>query len=148
MTHQDNLNAIFKKYGLFKSEHIFKDGDFTIINRQGIMTIKKKLNLNVQYKLLYTDGVTSAVVRAQCVHENQSYQTFGESNNKNNTFPYPVNIAEKRALSRLILEVCGLYYFKIKGEGEIDITLAKEKILKSQKNISDSVSTTMGNLLK
>ncbi|MHA1676736.1 MAG: hypothetical protein ACTSU6_06110 [Candidatus Njordarchaeales archaeon] len=148
MTQKESLNKIFKKYGLLRSEHIYKDGEFTIINRQGIMKIKQIEMLNIQFKLVFTDGETKAVVRARTIHENIQYQTFGEASKNNNTFPYPVSIAEKRALSRLVLEVCGLYYFNIKGEGEVDNSIKKEEIKKSQKNISDSVSTTMGTLLK
>lgn len=147
MTQKESLNKIFKKYGLLTSEHIYKDGEFTIINRQGIMKIKQIEKLDIQFKLVFTDGETKAVVRARAVHQNIQYQTFGECSNKNNTFPYPVSIAEKRALSRIVLEICGLYYFKIKGEDEIDPKIVKEKNIKKQEKISDSVSTTMGNLL-
>jgi hypothetical protein len=148
MTQKESLNIIFKKYGLLRSEHIYKDGAFTIINRQGIMKIKQIEKLDIQYKLVYTDGDMKAVVRARTVHNNIQYQTFGEASNRNNTFPYPVSIAEKRSLSRIVLEICGLYYFNIKGEGEMDKEILIKNNSKQQKEVSDSVSTTIDSYLK
>ena len=38
---------------------------------------------------------------------------------KNNTNPYPVAMAEKRALSRVVLKLVGMYELGVMGEDEL-----------------------------
>ena len=39
---------------------------------------------------------------------------------KNNRNAYPVAMAEKRAMSRAVLKLAGLYKFNVYGEDEVD----------------------------
>lgn len=47
-------------------------------------------------------------------------QTFGECSPDNNHNPYPVAMAEKRAMSRAVLKLAGLYSENVFGEDEAE----------------------------
>ena len=46
--------------------------------------------------------------------------TFGESSKANNRNAYPVAMAEKRAVSRAVLKLAGLYKEGMYGEDEME----------------------------
>ena len=50
-----------------------------------------------------------AVVKAIATHMGDKYESFGEVSPLNNNFPYPVSIAEKRAVDRAILKALGIH---------------------------------------
>ena len=47
-------------------------------------------------------------------------ETFGESSPDNTRQKYPVSMAEKRALSRIVLKLSGMYELGVFGEDESD----------------------------
>ena len=110
------LNEIFKKYKLNRSQHTFESDSFTIITRVGIKTIQQKEGIQLKYHLVYQDKTTVTVL-VSGYFEGKEYQTYGEASPQNNTFLFPVAVAQKRAESRIILEMVGLYDYM--GEDEI-----------------------------
>jgi len=50
-----------------------------------------------------------AVVKAIANYNAKSYFSFGEVSPDNNDFPYPVAVAEKRAVDRVILKALGIH---------------------------------------
>ena len=112
------LNKVFKDYGLNKKLHVAQHDEFTIINRNGIMHLKYKLGISIEYDLVHTNGINTAIVKASTLFDGSVIQTFGEVSPQNNGFPHPVNIAEKRSMSRLVLECVGLYDSEILGADE------------------------------
>jgi hypothetical protein len=114
------LNAIFKKYKLDRNVHVFHSDDFTKITRQGIQNIQNQEGIQVKYELVHCSG-SSAVVKATGYFEALEYQTFGEAAPANNTFKFPVAMAQKRAQERLILDmVLKDFTDMIMGASEID----------------------------
>lgn len=114
------LNAIFKKYKLDRNVHVFQSDDFTKITRQGIQNIQNQEGIQVKYELVHCDN-NQAVVKASGYFEAISYETFGEAAPSNNTFKFPVAMAQKRAQERLILDMV-LKEFQdiVMGSSEID----------------------------
>jgi len=114
------LNKVFKLYNLNEKDHVAETNDFVIVNRAGILKIKTQMGLSVVYELVFTNGVDSAVIKASTTVAEITTETFGESSPKNNDWGHPVNVAEKRSLSRLVLEVVGLYDAVFLGADEFE----------------------------
>lgn len=119
---REKMNAVFIEYGLNREDHVESYGTgetkFTLINRDGIMIIKSKLDIDIVYDLVHTNGKDEAVIKATTVYKRKNYQTFGEVNASNNTFAHPVNVAEKRAMNRIVLECVGLWESDFLGSDE------------------------------
>lgn len=114
------LNAIFKKYKLDRNVHVFQSDDFTKITRQGIQNIQNQEGVQVKYELVHCSG-SSAVVKASGYFEAIAYETFGEAAPANNTFKFPVAMAQKRAQERLILDmVMKDFTDVVMGASEVD----------------------------
>ena len=47
-------------------------------------------------------------------------ESYGEASSKNTKQAYPVAMAEKRALSRVILKITGFYKYGVMGQDESD----------------------------
>lgn len=123
------LNKVFAQYGLNEKDHVAETNDFVIVNRSGILKIKGKMGISVLYDLVFTNGLDIATVKASTTFEEKTTQTFGEVSPKNCDFPHPVNIAEKRSLSRLVLELVGLYDAVFLGADEFNSNpLARDKV--------------------
>ena len=50
-----------------------------------------------------------AVVKATALNKTKKYHSFGEVSPQNNDFDYPVAVAEKRAVDRVILKALGIH---------------------------------------
>ena len=50
-----------------------------------------------------------AVVKATSIYQGDKFESFGEVSPLNNNFPYPVSVAEKRAVDRSVLKALGIH---------------------------------------
>ncbi len=50
-----------------------------------------------------------AVVKATSMYQGDKFESFGEVSPLNNNFPYPVSVAEKRAVDRSVLKALGIH---------------------------------------
>ena len=50
-----------------------------------------------------------AVVKATSMYQGDKFESFGEVSPLNNDFPYPVSVAEKRAVDRSVLKALGIH---------------------------------------
>ena len=50
-----------------------------------------------------------AVVKAISIYDKNKFESFGEVSPLNNNFPYPVSVAEKRAVDRSVLKALGIH---------------------------------------
>jgi hypothetical protein len=135
----EELKRLWKLYDL-KSEDFFKHKNYTIITRSGIEKIQAKESISIHYKLKKCKK-KMAVVKAVATKDNISVETYGSAiygekewvkfdkvdsygrNGKwvehgNTTTWYIVEMAEKRAFSRAVLKITGLYKYGIFGEDE------------------------------
>jgi hypothetical protein len=118
---KDELNRLYKENGLTKDDtFILRVGgkQIPIITRSGIEKIQYKNNINVTFEIqkLERDFV---VIKAIGESEGKIIQTFGEASAKNTKNLYIVAMAEKRALSRVVLKLTGMYQHGAFGEDEM-----------------------------
>ena len=144
MTRKETLAALYKKYNL-TSEDVFTNPSqgWTIITRGGIDKVQAAAGIEIEYDVISYD-LENVVIKAKASmfaetaeeFENRKVaagdnswdlerrgtkiQTFGEAAPKNTRNGYPFAIAEKRAMSRAVLKLSGLYAVGVNGQDEFD----------------------------
>lgn len=99
---------------------------WVIIKREGIETIQRIEDIKVTYEPI---AITEkfCVIKATAIKGDEKVESFGEADRDSNCRQtFPVAIAEKRALSRVVLKLSGLYEEGYKGEEEMDADQVKE----------------------
>lgn len=116
------LAELYKKYNLNKDDVFKHKLGFVIITRTGIEKIQMTLGFEVEYDVIsISEDFQHCLIKATGVtKEGMTIQSFGEATPKNNRMSYPVAMAEKRALSRVVLKAAGLYALGVYGEDESD----------------------------
>lgn len=114
------LAELYKKYNLNKDDVFKHKLGFVIITRTGIEKIQMTLGFEVDYDVIsISEDFQHCLIKATGVtKEGMTIQSFGEATPKNNRMAYPVAMAEKRALSRVVLKAAGLYALGVYGEDE------------------------------
>ena len=133
LTRKDFMNELVKKNHLVAEEDIFSlplgGKKVPIITRTGIEKIQymNRIIIKFEDKVLAPDYVVmKAIATIEPVDdmyvgvtiETYANAKYGKKPDGNTTFPYVVEIAEKRALSRAVLKICGAYRYGIYGEDE------------------------------
>jgi len=119
---KEKLAEIYRKYNLEK-EDIFKHQHYLIITRSGIEKIMGVENININYEVIKCER-DFVVIKALGQKDNVKIQTFGSAvkgksfRDGNTNSYYVTEIAEKRAMSRIVLKITGLYELGIFGEDE------------------------------
>lgn len=125
-TKKDILRRLFKANDLVE-EDVYKDKrGFVIITRTGIDKIVSKQNILVAYEPI-TMTPEWVVLRATASVKTSSGETrnmmsFGEASDDNlmgGGKKFPVAMAEKRAMSRVVLKIAGFYEQGVFGQDEI-----------------------------
>jgi len=112
------LTELYKKYELTK-EDVFKHDHYLIITRSGIDKIQAIEGIKINYEVVRCE-TNFAVVKAIT----KDLQTFGSAikgsdfKNGNTNSWYVMEMAEKRAMSRMVLKTCGFYELGVFGEDE------------------------------
>ena len=119
---KERLKELYEAYDL-KPEHFFKHQHYTIICRSGIDLIQSKAKIQINYEVIRCEpnyAVFKAIATKGCAY----IETFGSAlkgdtykDSSTNSF-YIAEMAEKRAMSRAVLKICGLYQYGIFGEDE------------------------------
>jgi|TARA_B100001094_G_C18049199_1_gene729116 hypothetical protein len=119
-TKKDLLRRLFLDNNLTK-EDVFKHKFYTIITRSGIDKIQAVQGIEIQYEIVnLSDDHKHCLIKALGKKGDKIIQTFGECSPQNNSNAYPVSMAEKRAMSRIVLKLAGFYELGIFGEDESD----------------------------
>ena len=116
-TKSDTLNRLFRENNLSKDD-VHKDPrGFAIIKREGIDKIVSKQNIKIGYEVVIMDRdwvVLKAVATMGEGATAKHMMSFGEANasDKNANLvgggkKFPVAMAEKRAMSRVVLKIAG-----------------------------------------
>ena len=126
---RDFLNELVKENDLNIAEDIFKKTmrgkEIAFITRTGIEKIQYNNDISVQYEVIAMHP-DYAVVKATAskLDENGDVvvESFGEATPENTKQkpPYYSAMAEKRALARVVLKLCGAYKHGVYGEDEAD----------------------------
>ena len=118
---REKIKEKYIKYGLEESD-VFKHQHYLIITRSGIEKIQAMENINITYECIKCES-NFAAVKATGIKEDLIIETFGSAlkgdfkNGNCNTF-YVLEMAEKRALSRVVLKLTGFYELGVFGEDE------------------------------
>jgi len=118
----EKLKEMYKKYSLDKSD-VFKHQHYIIITRSGIEKVMGYEKIDITYDVIKCEPNFS-VIKAYAKKGDKVIETFGSAlkgasfkDSSTNTW-YVAEMAEKRALSRAVLKMTGLYELNIFGEDE------------------------------
>jgi len=121
---KEKLKEKYNNYGL-TPEDVFKHSHYLIITRSGIEKIQALENIHINYEVVKSEP-NFASVKATAIKDSNTIQTFGSAL-KGNTFKdgntntfYVLEMAEKRALSRAVLKLTGMYELGVFGEDEAE----------------------------
>lgn len=115
---REKIAELYRKYELTKDD-VFKHQHYLIITRSGIEKIQAIERIDVNFDVIRCEP-SFAAVKAY----NDKLQTFGSAlkgetfKDGNTNSHYVLEMAEKRALSRLILKQTGFYELGVFGEDE------------------------------
>ena len=117
------LTELVKDNDLNTEEDIFRmplgGKQVAIITRTGIEKIQYHNNITVTFDV-ESINPEFVVVKATAKKGDVSVESYGEASPQNTQQKYPVAMAEKRALSRVILKITGFYKYGVFGEDESD----------------------------
>lgn len=118
MTKVEMLRDLYTKYGLNNEDTFKSPQGWTIITRSGIDKIQAAADIDIDYDVVeYTPGV-SAAVKGRSTWNDRVIVSFGEANPKNCRQSYVLAMAEKRAMSRIVLKLTGFYALGVFGQDE------------------------------
>ena len=123
MSNLEALKEKYVKYGLSK-EDVFKHQHYyVIITRSGIEKIQGIEQIDIVYEVVRCEP-NFAVVKAKALKDDVLIETFGSAlkgatfkDGNTNTY-YVIEMAEKRALSRAVLKLTGMYELGCYAEDE------------------------------
>ena len=115
------MNKIYKDNDLEKSD-IYKDKrGFSIITRSGIEKIQAKNEIAVSYEVIKAELDNCIIKATSLIREGEEWipkmETFGSATKENCRLPFRIEMAEKRALARVIIKT--MNYTETLGEDEI-----------------------------
>lgn len=115
------LNWLYKEFEL-SSDDVFIDKNFKIISRTGVEKIMKRTEIKVKYEPVLISADYCCIKAYGETKDGKTVETFGSAELKNvkNSGKYYAEMAEKRAKSRAVLMLAGLYDEGIYGEEESD----------------------------
>jgi len=133
-TREEALRRLFIDNNMVKEDAFKSPMGFAIITRTGIDKIVSKNNITVAYEVVKLEGDDDVVIKAVGTMKDKdgavrNMMSFGETNLTN--YPvkktkkgnivarYPVAMAEKRAMSRVVLKLTGFYEQGAFGQDEI-----------------------------
>ncbi len=123
-TKKEFLTELVKSNGLDIDEDIFRltlgGKQVAIITRAGIEKIQYHNNIEVRYSVESIVPPDFVVVKAIAKKGDIVVESFGEASANNTRQSYPVAMAEKRALARVVLKISGAYKYGVFGEDESD----------------------------
>lgn len=119
---------------LYISNNLTKDDIFsqplggktiTFITRSGIEKIAAHNAISIRYEAIVMQPAY-CVIKATGTKGDQTIETFGSADAKTSKNMYYAEMAEKRAMSRVVLKLMRLYEHGIFGEDEADDFKRKE----------------------
>lgn len=149
VTKSQILAQLFKDYGLFydpndpnsKDNDVFTHKHYKIITRSGIEKIQKIANIAIKYEPWYVDAVSVTLkatgTRTFTDGTTEVIETLASASNSTSSNGYYAEMAEKRAMSRVVLKLAGLYEYGVYGadeakEFESSTTTDKRAVYKSE----------------
>lgn len=110
------MRKLFEDNGL-NSDDVFTHKHYVIIKRSGIEKIQYNNGITVAYEVVRCEE-SWAAVKAIGKQNRLVVETYGSATPKNSSNFYYLEMAEKRALSRVVLKMCKMYEMNVFGEDE------------------------------
>ena len=130
-TKDEMLRDLYTRYNLHKEDTFKSPQGWTIITRSGIDKIQAEADIDIEYDVIeYTPAVSAAVRATSKFSDDKFLQTFGEANPKNCRQSYVLAMAEKRAMSRIVLKITGFYALGVFGQDESEDFVDSKKFKK------------------
>jgi hypothetical protein len=117
MNQLEFLRDVFKKYELTETDHFKSKQGWVIITRAGIEKIQIAEDIQIKYTPLRYDK-DCVMLQAFGVLKERSVTTFASASDQNCQSKYYLKMAEKRALSRVVLKLIKVYQLGVFGEDE------------------------------
>jgi len=118
MNKKERLNALYKDNSLTKDDVYNDKRGFTIITRSGIEQIQWNNDIDVRFEIISSE-IGNIIIKATSYQKGErKCETYGSASKENCFQKFPVEIAEKRALARVIIKTMGLT--KTLGKDEVD----------------------------
>lgn len=115
---RERLKELYVKYELTKDD-VFKHQHYVIITRPGIEKIQAVEGIKISFEVVRSEPNFAAVKAKSDLIETFGSALKGETYKDGNTNTwYVLEMAEKRALSRLVLKQTGFYELGVFGEDE------------------------------
>jgi hypothetical protein len=115
---RERLKELYVKYELTK-EDVFKHQHYVIITRPGIEKIQAVEGIKISFEVVRSEPNFAAVKAKSDLIETFGSALKGETYKDGNTNTwYVLEMAEKRALSRLVLKQTGFYELGVFAEDE------------------------------
>ena len=118
MTKEEQLRELYVKCNLTK-EDVYKHQHYVIITRTGIEKIQYAKGIKVTFEPTVMER-DFCVVKAIGQMDGEVIETFGSSSKDTSHNKYYPEMAEKRALSRVVLKLTKLYALGVFGQDEAD----------------------------
>lgn len=122
MTKGEQLKELYNDCGLVK-EDVHKHAHYIIITRTGIEKIQYAKNIDVVFEVVSCDinfCAVKAIGTMQVGDKIERIETYGSAYQGNCQNKYYLEMAEKRALSRVVLKMTKAYSLGVFGEDEAD----------------------------
>ena len=120
---------MYKDNSLTKDDVYSDKRGFTIITRSGIEKIQAKNDISVSYEVIKAELDNCIVKATSLIREGDEWipkmETFGSATKDNCRQPFRMEIAEKRALARVIIKT--MNYTNVLGEDEISYQKTAKK---------------------
>jgi len=119
---RQKLTEMYNKYNLTK-EDVFKHQHYIIITRAGIEKVQAIEKIDIKYEVV-SCLPNFAGIKAYATKDGKTIETFGSAikgssfKDGNTNSYYVLEMAEKRAMSRATLKLCGMYELGFMGQDE------------------------------
>lgn len=118
MKKNEILRALYKDNSLTKEDVYTDKRGFTIITRSGIEQIQWNNKIDVKFDIISSE-LGNIIIKATSFQDGErKCETYGSASKENCFQKFPVEIAEKRALARVIIKTMGLT--NTLGKDEVD----------------------------
>jgi hypothetical protein len=118
MTKEEQLKDLYTTCGLVKQD-VYKHQHYLIITRTGIEKIQFAKGINIQFEVVQC-APGFAAVKAIGSMGDEVIETYGSASPETSHNKYYLEMAEKRALSRVVLKLTKAYSLGVFGEDEAD----------------------------
>jgi hypothetical protein len=118
---------LFKEYKLIfnpndpesKENDVYTHKHYKIITRSGIEKIQKAAGVTIAYTVVFANE-NCVYIHAKGLRGEEATETFASASAATSKNAYYPEMAEKRAMSRIVLKLAGLYEYGVMGADESD----------------------------